>query len=121
MSATSPPALLETLPTWAMVGIVLIGIVTILPLGAAVLFIGTWVGRVDTKATSAEKAAELARQQAHDLSNQLAAYKVEAANNFVSHGALEKVEGRLMVALGELGKRLDRLFTAAPNGAGGAG
>jgi hypothetical protein len=58
------------LPTYAIAGIIIIGVMTILPLGAALLLIGTWTGRVQTTAMNAEKAAELARERAHDLANQ---------------------------------------------------
>lgn len=108
---TSLAVVTSTLPTWGIVGLLVVGLAAMLPVILALLYMGQWVGRIDNRATNAEKAAELARERAHDLANQLASFKTEASRMYVLTGAFEKSEERLMAAIEAIGTRLDRLFT----------
>jgi hypothetical protein len=101
----------EQMPMYAIVGIILIGFAAILPIGAAILFIGLWVGRVNTTATNAAKDAEVARDRAQQLSNDLMAYKNQVALEYVRHEALKEVEGRITAAVNDLRLMLERVLT----------
>lgn len=109
------PSIIAAMPTWAIVGLVIIGIVTVLPLGAAILFIGSWVGRVQTTATKAEREAEVARERAHDIANQLAAFKVEVSNDYVRTAAMDKLEARLVGAISDVRQFIAQLFGKEPH------
>lgn len=98
---------LTAMPTWAIVGILVMGVAAILPIVLHILNLGQYIARIDIKATNAEKAAELARERAHDLGNQLASYKQEVATEYVRHSALDKLESTIMEAIRGLGRRID--------------
>jgi hypothetical protein len=88
----------------AIVGLLVVGLAAILPIILVILNMGQWI---DIRATNDEKAA-VARERAHDLANQLAAYKQEVATEYVRHGALERLESPIMDAIRGLGQRIDQ-------------
>lgn len=91
------------------VGLLVLGVVALLPFLGAILFIGSWVGRLETRTANAEKQAIDARERCHALSNAIATHQQHVATEYVRHGALEQLEARLVGAIGELKHSLDRI------------
>jgi hypothetical protein len=100
----------ENVPTYAVVGVVVLGFVTVLPLGAAVLFIGSWVGRVQNVATTNETEMKMIRERLHDMSNQFSAYQQKVAIEYVRHEALKETEGRIMQGMSDLRTLIQQLI-----------
>lgn len=105
---------LESLPPWAVTGIIIGGVVFILPLLATVLYIGSWVGRQQTELSGVKEdisdtqaEVKILRERNEDLSNQLAKHKQEIALEYVRHGALDKLETAIMKAIADIGRRID--------------
>lgn len=92
-------------------------------------FLGTLSGyivKITLRISAAESKAETAQTRADTASVNVAAntmrvetvakllsdHKESVAMNYVSNKSLESLENRLVDAIGRLGDRLDRLFTA---------
>lgn len=103
----------ENVPTYAVVGVVVLGFVTVLPLGAAVLFIGSWVGRVQNVATNTETEVKMIRERMYTLGNDFAKYQQQVATEYVRHDALNASEGRIMAAMADLRGLIQQLIRPA--------
>lgn len=99
------------LQSYEAIGLLMIGIGAFLPVATAVLGLGVWAGRIARTAQSAEKTTEALRERTHTLANDLASYKREVSDSYVKNGALEKLEGRIMGALSDIGRRIDSYMT----------
>jgi hypothetical protein len=102
------------LPQSEFVGVIVIGVITLIPFAGALLGIGLWVGGVARTATTAASEAAALRERVHDLSNALATFKETAARECVSRDALDRLEERLMSGIEKLGERLDRILQPQP-------
>lgn len=78
---------------------------------AAAGFFAGWVGRI-MKGEAASETAKSAQAKAEKVSEDLAAFKTEVAQQYASMKALDAVEGRVVAAIDGLGGRLDRLVEA---------
>ena len=90
------------------------------------LTIGGYVVKITLRITAAENKADLAASRAdvaginvaansmrvEAVAKALSEHKESVAANYVSNRSLENLENRLVDAIGKLGDRLDRLFTA---------
>jgi hypothetical protein len=79
----------------------------VLAFAASVIGIGIWVGRVSSKADSANR-------RSHDLANRLAAFQIEVARDYAPKTLLTDMKTDIMAAIHALGERLDRLFQPRP-------
>lgn len=57
-----------------------------------------------------EEADVIGREQREKLTNDFAAYKLEATEKFAPHGAIEKLEARLVLAIEKIGARQETML-----------
>jgi hypothetical protein len=74
-----------------------------LAVASSVIGIGIWVGRVSTKADSANK-------RSHALAEKLALFQIEVARDYAPKTQLTDMKADIMAAIHALGERIDRLF-----------
>lgn len=81
-----------------------LGVVTNFVLGIA------FVVRASDRALTAEKSIEALNKKLAETAAELAAYKLEAAQKFVTDDMLSQVEKRVVGAIDRLADRLDRII-----------
>lgn len=91
---------------WEVIG-GLIGIVSFI---AMIGTIAVGYGRLKANQEETKRRAERAIEKADAIADDLAAFREQAAREFVSVTTLEKVEERVVGAIDRLGDRLDRFF-----------
>lgn len=97
---------------WEIIGGV-IGIISFIGMIAAAA-IG--YGRLKANQEETKRRAERAIEKADANADDLAAFREQAAREFVSVSTLEKVEERVVGAIDRLGDRLDRFFEKKHSG-----
>ena len=78
-------------------------VAAVVAFASTVIGIGVWVGRVSTKADSANR-------RSHDLGNRLAAFQIEVARDYAPKALVTDMKSDIMAAIHALGERIDRLF-----------